>query len=305
MIKLNNSRRHIPYTLVSVLILVILALFVTSLSHKKEEDNTVSINKLEHSPLLLDNKLEAKAAFVLDVRDNIVLYEYNADTQLPLASITKLLSVLVAHEYFPRGTELSVSKTALEEEGDSGLILDEVWDIDALLSFILVTSSNDGVALLNEIYNEQNNNRFSEALDRKAREIGLSTFSIRNATGLDLENPLRAANYGSARDVATLFSYALYKIPDILDATRTSVTKIASKDHIHLVENTNHVVDLIPNAVGGKTGFTDVAGGNLVMSFDRDIGKPIVVVVLGSSKDGRFSDMQTLVNAVLNQKTTY
>jgi D-alanyl-D-alanine carboxypeptidase len=284
---------------------VILALFVTSLSHKKEEDNTVSINKLEHSPLLLDNKLEAKAAFVLDVRDNIVLYEYNADTQLPLASITKLLSVLVAHEYFPRGTELSVSKTALEEEGDSGLILDEVWDIDALLSFILVTSSNDGVALLNEIYNEQNNNRFSEALDRKAREIGLSTFSIRNATGLDLENPLRAANYGSARDVATLFSYALYKIPDILDATRTSVTKIASKDHIHLVENTNHVVDLIPNAVGGKTGFTDVAGGNLVMSFDRDIGKPIVVVVLGSSKDGRFSDMQTLVNAVLNQKTTY
>ena len=41
------------------------------------------------------------------------------------------------------------------------------------------------------------------------------------------------------------------------------------------------------------------------MSFDRDIGKPIVVVVLGSSKDGRFSDMQTLVNAVLNQKTTY
>ncbi len=305
MIKLNNSKRHIPYTLVSVLILVILALFVTSLSHKKEEDNTVSINKLEHSPLLLDNKLEAKAAFVLDVRDNIVLYEYNADTQLPLASITKLLSVLVAHEYFPRGTELSVSKTALEEEGDSGLILDEVWDIDALLSFILVTSSNDGVALLNEIYNEQNNNRFSEALDRKAREIGLSTFSIRNATGLDLENPLRAANYGSARDVATLFSYALYKIPDILDATRTSVTKIASKDHIHLVENTNHVVDLIPNAVGGKTGFTDVAGGNLVMSFDRDIGKPIVVVVLGSSKDGRFSDMQTLVNAVLNQKTTY
>ncbi len=298
----HNTVRHVPYALTGVLLVCVAALIGVSLflNNPKTPDASAQ-TEIATTTLSLASPLEAKAAFVFDVRNNAVLYAHNADEQLPLASLTKVLAALVAQEFFPAGTQVTVSKTALTEEGESGLVEGEVWDVDELLKFILITSSNDGVALLEEVYDSLDEETFVQALDRRAREIGLTTFSIRNATGLDAEDTLRATNYGSARDVAKLFSYALLSMPDILDATRAGTNSISSLSRVHKIENTNEVIDLVPNAVGGKTGFTDAAGGNLVMSFDRDIGSPIIIVVLGSSKEGRFSDMKTLVDAVRSQ----
>lgn len=294
-----NTVRHVPYALIGVLLLCVAALIGVPFFLKNPKTPEIPVYKeTATTTLSFASPLEAGAAFVFDVRNNTVLYAHNADLQLPLASITKVLAALVAHEFFPTGTQVTVSKTALAEEGDSGLVEGEVWDVDELLKFILVTSSNDGIALLEEVYNSLGEEKFVQALDRRAREIGLTTFSIRNATGLDASDTLKAANYGSARDVAKLFSYALLSMPDILDATRAGTNSISSLSRVHTIENTNEVIDLVPNAVGGKTGFTDAAGGNLVMSFDRDIGSPIIIVVLGSTKEGRFTDMKNLVDAV-------
>lgn len=294
-----NTVRHVPYALIGVLLLCVAALIGVPFFLKNPKAPEIPVHKeTATTTLSLVSPLEASAAFVFDVRNSTVLYAHNADLQLPLASITKVLAALVAHEFFPTGTHVTVSKTALAEEGDSGLVEGEVWDVDELLKFILVTSSNDGIALLEEVYNSLGEEKFVQALDRRAREIGLTTFSIRNATGLDASDTLKATNYGSARDVAKLFSYALLSMPDILDATRAGTNSISSLSRVHTIENTNEVIDLVSNAVGGKTGFTDAAGGNLVMSFDRDIGSPIIIVVLGSTKEGRFTDMKNLVDAV-------
>ncbi|GMU74214.1 MAG: hypothetical protein AMXMBFR44_4120 [Candidatus Campbellbacteria bacterium] len=297
----HNTMRHIPYILVSVIALTAAALLAVSFLLKSPEPELQTIEAASTTPQLTVSGLEAKAALVLDVRNNRVLYELNADDQLPLASITKILTVLVAHELFPTGTIITITEGALAEEGESGLSLGEQWDIDNLLKFVLVTSSNDGAAALRDTYNALGGEAFVPSMDRRARELGLLSFSIRNATGLDASDTLRATNYGSARDVATLFLHALREIPDILDATRAGTESVSSLSRVHKVSNTNEIIDSIPNAVGGKTGFTDAAGGNLVMSFDRDIGSPIIVVVLGSSKEGRFTDMQKLVAAVRTQ----
>ena len=64
-----------------------------------------------------------------------------------------------------------------------------------------------------------------------------------------------------------------------------------------MAKNTNIDVEKIPGLLASKTGYTTLAGGNLVVAFDASIGRPIIVVVLGSSQEGRFKDVQSLVNA--------
>lgn len=241
--------------------------------------------------------LEAHAVYVYDAKTESALFEQNAYEPRPLASITKLLSVVVAQNEFLPGTIITISPEALATDGDSGLFVGERWVLRDLLRYILTVSSNDGASALADVYDQHHTTTFVGAMNEYSKTVGLSSFSFTNATGLDTPTTGRAANFGSARDVALLFTHTLTAIPDILDATRTEEGSIASLDKVHPVSNTNTMIDSISNAVGSKTGFTDAAGGNLVLSFDVGIGHPIIITVLGSSREGRFTDVQKLVNA--------
>ncbi len=66
----------------------------------------------------------------------------------------------------------------------------------------------------------------------------------------------------------------------------------------HDAINTNDIVSRIPNLIGSKTGYTDLAGGNLTVAFDAGFDRPIIITVLGSSREERFTDVLKLVNAV-------
>ena len=74
---------------------------------------------------------------------------------------------------------------------------------------------------------------------------------------------------------------------------------ISQEGYRHLTINTNPNSITIPGFIASKTGFTDLAGGNLVMAFDAGVGNPIVIVVLGSSHAGRFTDASALIHATL------
>ena len=63
--------------------------------------------------------------------------------------------------------------------------------------------------------------------------------------------------------------------------------------------NTNLVASEIPGLLGSKTGLTDLAGGNLVFAFDPELGRPIVITILGSTEEGRFQDVRKLISATL------
>ena len=72
---------------------------------------------------------------------------------------------------------------------------------------------------------------------------------------------------------------------------------------MHHVINTNDLVDQIPGMIGSKTGYTDLAGGNLVLLVDIGIDHPIAIAVLGSTRDERFSDVKKLIDATTNSIT--
>ncbi len=242
--------------------------------------------------------LEAQAVYVLDARNREPLFAKNSDTPLPLASLTKLLTALVALTTLPEDTLVTIDASSLLTEGDSGLVAGETFALNDLVAFMLVVSSNDAATALRHAYESKTGGSFITAMNAESERLGLS-LSFQNETGLDVgEIP---ANMGSARDVAFLMAETLRRIPDALDASRNdSFVLISREGNRHAVKSTNMIANDIPWSLGAKTGFTDSAGGNLAISLDTSIGYPVVIVVLGSSKEGRFSDVTQLVNATLH-----
>ena len=252
--------------------------------------------------------LEAKSVYVYDVRSQKALYEKNSELRMPLASLTKVMTALVATEIAPNQSVVTITDSAIRADGDSGLVVGERWGLKNLLDFSLTSSSNDGVnaiALALGAIHQINpsdkvaENDFISSMNKKADEIHMKNTYFFNVTGLD-ESNVKGGAYGSAKDMATLFAYILDKHPTLLEATQHSTVTVKSLDHnTHTAVNTDPIVTSIPGIKGSKTGFTDIAGGNLVIAFDPELGRPIVISVLGSTADGRFMDMEKLVHATL------
>lgn len=251
--------------------------------------------------------LIGKSAIVYDINSEKVLFEKNADEPLALASVTKIMTAVTALDLLEYSNVITIKKESLAQEGDSGLLFDERWNVKDLLNFSLVISSNDGAAAIASAAgafintDDQTLDRaaFIKKMNDKAASIGMSTASFYNETGLD-EPSGKNGGYASARDLATLFEYTLRTYPAALEATRdTSITVTSDSNFIHKANNTNTSVNVIPNLIGSKTGFTDIAGGNLGIIFDAGVNHPIVIIVLSSTYNGRFLDVETLTEKTL------
>lgn len=248
--------------------------------------------------------LQAEAAVVFDLATHKMLYAKNAHTPLALASVTKLMTALVALEGSVSGRTISVSPTALSTEGDSGLYVGETWKRDDLLAYTMVTSSNDGAAALAETigadFTDSSDARvqidaFVRQMNERAHELGMEKSVFNNPTGLDIDARTSGA-YGSAYDVALLLEALLKTQAPVLERLRTSGDHYVSQNGFaHHATNTSDPVLSTSGLDLTKTGYTDIAGGNLAVLFDAGIGHPIAVVVLGSTIDGRFDDVSTLV----------
>ncbi len=257
--------------------------------------------------------LEAKSAVVWDVIGQKELFAKNPDMPLPLASLTKVMTAVTTDGKLGDNQQIKITKEDLVPEGDSGLVVGDIWRAKDLRDFTLLTSSNDGAFALAVVAEAKiaiepsikptnmsidTKAEFIKKMNETAQKIGLTNSKFFNEHGLDM-NADRGGAYGSAKDMAALFEYALKNYPEILEATRYKNLEFESGQKKYSAENTNILADKIPNLIASKTGFTDLAGGNLVIAFDAGLGRPIVISVLGSTEQGRFTDVQKLVAASL------
>lgn len=241
-------------------------------------------------------EIRARAAVVYDITRDTFIYERNADAQLALASLTKIMLALVATREIPADTTVSITPEALKTEGDTGLRVGERWKLQDLIDATLIASSNDGAQALALAVGQGDAWKTVIAMNKLARAVDLPSMYFLNPTGLD-ESNTQAGAYGSAKDFARLLAYALKNQPDLLDGTARDGMLITSDSGIeHTAINTNEALGQIPGLIAGKTGTTDLAGGNLAVVFDMSIGRPIAIVVLGSTYEGRFEDVRTLVH---------
>lgn len=240
------------------------------------------------------------AAVVYDLSTGKVLYSKNADTQLPLASLTKLLTTYAAATTLDGNARIVISADALAQEGDSGLAEGESFAFKDLARLALVASSNDAAAAIAETAAAKQAVSNKSLLASAAAAAGLTKTYALNGTGLDVNTQV-SGGYGSAQDVALLAGALLKEVPNIARATtESSVTVRDYAGNVHTLANTNQDIVHVPNPLLSKTGFTDLAGGNLVVVFDAGINHPVAVVVLGSTRDGRFTDVDELVTRTLN-----
>ncbi len=284
-------------------------LFVTSfvLGSRVERSDVSAPTEVVSKPFP-EVVLKAQAAYVYDARTKTVLFALNENTRLPLASLTKLMSALVAEDLSPSYGTVTISREALQVEGDSGLWSGERWALQDLLDFSLLTSSNDGIRAIalafgalhkSDATTKEILNDFVGEMNRKAAELDLKNTYFWNETGLD-ESDVKGGAYGTAKDIATLLEYIIIYHPEISVATREVLTTVSSLDNFkHVARNTNSLAGSIPGLLASKTGFTNTAGGNLALAFDPELGRPIIISILGSTEEGRFEDARMLINAVL------
>ncbi len=237
--------------------------------------------------------LAAEAAIVYDPGTKQVLFSKNDEEQLPLASLTKLMTADVALGERSATSSVRISRAAIATEGDSGLKAGETWKLGELLRYSLLVSSNDGMAAVAE---SGGGGAFIKKMNANAERLGLAQSYFLDPTGLDMTLGVSGA-YGSARDVALLAAAFYASHPSIFESTvRTGAAYEAGGGVLTGKPTATPILD-IPGLIGAKTGYTDLAGGNLVAVFDRSIGHPLVAVVLHSTEKGRFEDIRALIEA--------
>jgi serine-type D-Ala-D-Ala carboxypeptidase (penicillin-binding protein 5/6) len=245
-----------------------------------------------------DVALEADAAYVWDVSAQKALYAKNAHAQLPLASLTKLMTGLIAYETYDKTKPIRITLDAVMQDGENGLEDGDTWKAGDLLGFTMISSSNDGayaLAAAAGAFKTSDGEGFIDHMNAKARELGLAQTYFTNPTGLDTST-IESGSYGSARDMAFLMEHIIKEAPQVVAGTTVPVATFRDEaGETHTATNTNQAIEKITNALGSKTGYTELAGGNLVVAFDAGLNHPIVIAVLGSSREGRFTDVEQLL----------
>lgn len=244
--------------------------------------------------------INGEAAIVYDLKTGQVLFEKNAETQLPLASLTKMLTMYAASGTLAPTTPITIEQSTINDAADANLKVGETFAFADLARLALVASSNNGAEAIATAAQARSNNNTASLMAGAASAAGLSQTYAVNASGLD-ESTSVSGGYGSAHDVAVLAGALLTKAHDIAHATTESSISITSAAGVvHTLDNTNPDVVNIPNILFSKTGYTDLAGGNLAVVFDAAFNHPIAVVVLGSTRDARFSDVNQLISLTLD-----
>ncbi|MFI3169424.1 MAG: D-alanyl-D-alanine carboxypeptidase family protein [Faecalibacterium sp.] len=267
------------------------AILLTALADSLAADATLSNITLPEMPTL---SLACSAAVLIDQSTGTILYAYNADEQRAVASITKVMTLLLTFEAIQAG-EISLSDTVPISShafsmGGSQIWLEpgEVFTLEELIKAVCVSSANDAAVAIAE-YVGGSEEAFVGMMNARAAELGLENTIYQNACGLDEENHL-----SSARDVAVLSCYILEHCPEVL--TYTGIWTDTLRDGATYLTNTNKLLNYYEGITGLKTGTTGDAGICISASATRD-GLSLVAVVLGSSSSSdRFHSAITMLD---------
>ena len=244
--------------------------------------------------------LSSESAILMDSESGKILYEKNREEKLPMASMTKIMSMLLIMESIENGT-LSYDDKVLISENASGmggsqvfLQAGEEYTVNDLLKCIAVSSANDAVVAMAEKISGSVD-AFVELMNTRAKELGLKNTNFANPHGLDNEN-----HYSTAYDMA-LMAKELLKHEDILKYTSIYEDYLTKPDgsQIWLV-NTNRLVRFYDGVDGLKTGYTTEAGYCLTATAKKNDLRLISVVMKSPSAEDRSSDTSTLLSYGFN-----
>ncbi len=285
------------------IILVLLAVFNISVS----AENTVTVSsecdisdinepiKETASNAAVGQTLDikAKSVILMEVNTGEILYESNSDEQLPPASITKIMPLLLVTEALDRG-DISLDTTVTASEHACSMGGSQIWlepgetmTVHELLKATVIASANDACVALGEFLSGSEEG-FVAAMNERAKELGMNNTNFVNATGLDAEGHLTTAH-----DVA-IMSAELIK-HDLIKEYSTVWMDSLRNGKSELV-NTNKLVRFYKGTTGLKTGTTSIAKYCLSATAERDGLELVAVVLAGDTSNDRFEGAKKLLD---------
>lgn len=248
-----------------------------------KEENVLGIN--QWLPGVLSNEsnapwVSAKAGLFIDTKNGIILFSKNINQRLPIASLVKVMTVLIALEHKSMDDTYQISEQAANMEPDKMLLIaGEKLTLKELLDGIFLVSANDAAEAIAEgtISSRED---FIKLMNYKAQQLGMKDTFYANPTGLDEDTN---NSYSTAYDLAILTRYLIKHYPQVVDISKT--------EHIYLPQTDTHqdydmysginLLTTYPGVVGFKTGYTPEAGLTLI-TLARQNNHEIIGVLLGS-----------------------
>jgi len=237
---------------------------------------------------------QCKAAILIDAETGTVLFEKNATEHLSIASVTKIMTLLLTMEAIDGGIikledKVTVSEYAASMGGSQAFMEPgEVLSVHEMLKAVAVASANDGaVALAEHIAGSES--AFVDRMNKKAAELGMNDTLFMNPTGLDDD----CEPYSCAGDVAKM-SRELLKYPLILEYTTIWTDSI--RNGAFGLANTNKLIRFYTGANGLKTGSTAKAKFCVSAAAKRGDMQLIAVVLGGETSKSRFEDAKAMLN---------
>ena len=247
--------------------------------------------------------IQSKSAYLIEPSSNTIIYSKNENERLPIASMCKIMTLLLSFEAIDQGIIkyddlVCISKNA-SSMGGSQVFLEEngKYCVGELIKSITVVSANDAcVAMAETICGSEEN--FVEKMNIKAKELQMDDTLFSNCTGLPAPE-----QYSSAKDVATMFS-ELIKHDDYFRFSRIWTDKVAHpNDRYTEITNTNKLVKFYQGCDGGKTGYTSEAGHCLSSTACRKDMRFICVVICAPDSKTRFKEVSNMFNYAFDNYT--
>lgn len=234
--------------------------------------------------------LSAKASIVIDLSSGEEVFSLRASERWPLASVSKLMSSIVALENMDLKQKVVFSPAAISTEGVSGgFTAGQMYSVEDLVYAMMVVSSNDAAVALSENMPE---GQFVSLMNQKAAELGMNGTRFHEPTGLSM------LNQGTANDLALLVEYAWGSHPDLFSVSsrKTAIIKELNSGKNVRLTNINALASR-NDFLGGKTGYTEDANENLVSVFSVE-GKPTAIIILGA--DNRVEETEKIISFINN-----
>ena len=245
-----------------------------------------------------DLELEAKSALLMDVATGMVLYEHNAHEQLAPASVTKVMTMLLIMEAIDSGKiswedSVTTSETAAAKGGSQVFLkVGEHMRVEDMVKSIAVSSANDcACAMAEHLCGSES--AFVDAMNARAKELGMEDTHFVNCTGLD-DSADAVDHKTSAHDIALMSRELMKHHPDITRFTTIWMDTIRNGEFG--LSNTNKMVRFYNGCTGLKTGFTRGAGYCLSATAERD-GLQLIAVVMGcETSQKRFAACKSMLD---------
>lgn len=242
----------------------------------------------------------APSVLLMEASTGKVLYEKDADTRRPPASVTKVMTILLIYDALSAGKihkeDVVTTSEYAASMGGSQVFLEagEEQTVDTLLKCIVVSSANDACVAMAE-YISGTEEAFVQQMNERAKGLGMENTVFKNCNGLDTDGHVT-----TARDIALMSRELITKYPDVYEYTKiwmdTIVHKTKKGEEEFGLSNTNKLIRQYPYATGLKTGSTGEAKFCLSATAQKGGIDMIAVIMAAPDVKTRFADAQTLLN---------